>query len=320
MTFHLEARDFSYWSSTAARLGARARRVHAGDRRLLARPAADRPRLTLPRRCGRSALDAMASLEEWLADPAGAPVLREVVGTDETGRPRGILGDHELRAVVGNFPIGALTAFPGSGLDQGERRRASPTVARPSRSLNAATSTTTLPPPVLESVLIVVLRCENRDGLPKGVLPTRSGAAAGSARTIAHRGDRRADPASATDGMRGSGAAARPRSSFTARAGAFQWASAQPRAGGRVQRSASPRRESDGQRQPPSAERGGRTPGRPQRDHHSAGVLRDPRVARHAAPARAERRRQASRRPAPLSPVARPCAARPRASSWAAAR
>ena len=87
----------------------------------------------------------MASLEEWLADPAGAPVLREVVGTDETGRPRGILGDDELRAVVGNFPIGALTAFPGSGLDQGDRRRASPTVARPSRSLNAATSTTTLP-------------------------------------------------------------------------------------------------------------------------------------------------------------------------------
>jgi hypothetical protein len=44
---------------------------------------------------------------------------RYVVGTDETGRPRGILGDHELRTVVGNFPIGALTAFPGTGLDQG---------------------------------------------------------------------------------------------------------------------------------------------------------------------------------------------------------
>jgi beta-glucosidase len=64
-------------------------------------------------------LDAMASLEEWLADPVGAPVLREIVGSDETGRPRGILGDHELRTVVGNFPIGALAAFPGSGLDQG---------------------------------------------------------------------------------------------------------------------------------------------------------------------------------------------------------
>jgi beta-glucosidase len=64
-------------------------------------------------------LDAMASLEEWLADPAGASILREVVGTDESGRPRGIVGDHELRAVVGNFPIGALAAFPGSGLDQG---------------------------------------------------------------------------------------------------------------------------------------------------------------------------------------------------------
>jgi hypothetical protein len=46
-------------------------------------------------------------------------VIREVVGTDAAGRPRGILGDDELRALVGNFPIGALTAFPGTGLDGG---------------------------------------------------------------------------------------------------------------------------------------------------------------------------------------------------------
>jgi beta-glucosidase len=118
LTFHLDARDFSYWSSTACdwvlepgeftlAIGASSR-----DLRLMTAFDVAAPMRPVP-------LDAMASLEEWLADPAGAPVLREVVGTDETGRPRGILGDHELRAVVGNFPIGALTAFPGTGLDRG---------------------------------------------------------------------------------------------------------------------------------------------------------------------------------------------------------
>ena len=118
VTFRLDARDLSYWSS-AARAGCSS-------------PASSRWRSAPPRAtCGSpTTLDVAApllprparrdgELEEWLADPAGAPLLHEVVGTDETGRPRGILGDDELRAVVGNFPIGALTAFPGSGLDQG---------------------------------------------------------------------------------------------------------------------------------------------------------------------------------------------------------
>jgi beta-glucosidase len=118
LTFYLEARDFSFWSSTACdwvlepgeftlAIGASSR-----DLRLTTTLDVAAPLRPVP-------LDAMASLEEWLADPTGAPVLREVVGTDDTGRPRCILADHELRAVVGNFPIGALTAFPGSGLDQG---------------------------------------------------------------------------------------------------------------------------------------------------------------------------------------------------------
>jgi beta-glucosidase len=118
LTFHLEARDFSYWSSTAGdwvlepgeftlAIGASSRDLRLTTALGIAAPVRPVP------------LDAMASLDEWLADPAGAQVLREVVGTDETGRPRGILGDDELRAVVGNFPIGALTAFPGMGLDQG---------------------------------------------------------------------------------------------------------------------------------------------------------------------------------------------------------
>ena len=58
----------------------------------------------------------MATLEEWLAHPVGAALLREAVGVDEHGRPRGILGDDELIRVIGNFPISTLAAFPGLGL------------------------------------------------------------------------------------------------------------------------------------------------------------------------------------------------------------
>jgi hypothetical protein len=51
--------------------------------------------------------------------PAGSELLHELVGTEGAGRPRGILGDDELRAVIGNFPISLLAAFPGSALDSG---------------------------------------------------------------------------------------------------------------------------------------------------------------------------------------------------------
>ena len=65
----------------------------------------------------RPALDDRATLEEWLADPVGAELLREAVGTDESGRPRGMLGNEELLALIGNFPIRRLAAFAGFGLD-----------------------------------------------------------------------------------------------------------------------------------------------------------------------------------------------------------
>jgi beta-glucosidase len=61
--------------------------------------------------------DGMSTLEEWLAHPVGAALLREAVGVDENGRPRGILGDDELIRVIGNFPISTLAAFPGLGID-----------------------------------------------------------------------------------------------------------------------------------------------------------------------------------------------------------
>jgi beta-glucosidase len=62
------------------------------------------------------ALDGMSTLEEWLAHPTGGPLLREAVGTDDGGRPRGILGDQELLGVIGNFPVSTLAAFPGMGI------------------------------------------------------------------------------------------------------------------------------------------------------------------------------------------------------------
>ena len=118
VSFRLDARDLSYWSTLTAdwvlepgeftlAIGASSR-----DLRLTTTIDVSGPPL-------RVELDATATLQEWLADPDGSRLLHELVGTDEAGRPHGILGDDELRSVVGNFPISALAAFPSSGLDQG---------------------------------------------------------------------------------------------------------------------------------------------------------------------------------------------------------
>jgi beta-glucosidase len=112
----LGARDFSSWSSGKGRwviepgeftveVGASSR-----DRRLTTT-------IDVPGTPRRVPLDGTATLEEWLADPTGAALLRDAVGTDDTGRLQGILGNDELLTIVGNFPIARLTAFPGFGLD-----------------------------------------------------------------------------------------------------------------------------------------------------------------------------------------------------------
>jgi len=116
VTFRLDARDLSYWSTSASdwvlepgeftiAVGASSR-----DLRLTATMDIAAPPL-------RVTLDGMATLGEWLAHPTGGALLRDAVGTDATGRPRGILGNDELIAVIGNFPISTLAAFPGLGLD-----------------------------------------------------------------------------------------------------------------------------------------------------------------------------------------------------------
>jgi beta-glucosidase len=118
VTFRLDARDLSYWSTAAGdwvlEPGRFTLAVGASSRDLRRTTTIDVVAPPL-----RVELDDMATLQEWLADPTGEALLREAVGTDDAGRPRGILGDDELRSVVGNFPIRALTAFSGSGLDPG---------------------------------------------------------------------------------------------------------------------------------------------------------------------------------------------------------
>jgi len=116
VTFWLEARDLSYWSPSHHRwvleAGSFEFAVGASSRDLRRTATIDVAAPPLPVR-----LDAMATVQEWLADPAGSAALRQAVGTDADGRPRGILGDDDLIKIIGNFPISSLAAFPGRGLD-----------------------------------------------------------------------------------------------------------------------------------------------------------------------------------------------------------
>jgi beta-glucosidase len=116
LTFQLRARDLSYWSVREHRWvlegGTFVLKVGASSRDLRLTTAIE---VTAPHPTVK--LDGMATLEEWLAHPVGAGLLREAVGVDERGRPRGILGDEELIRVIGNFPIRTLAAFPGLGID-----------------------------------------------------------------------------------------------------------------------------------------------------------------------------------------------------------
>ncbi|GIH02281.1 glycosyl hydrolase [Rhizocola hellebori] len=116
VTFDLDARDLSYWSTASHRwvceggvfeiaIGASSR-----DLRLITAVDVSTPPLAIR-------LDGMATLHEWLADPAGAAAIKEVLGADEDGRPRGILADEELIKVIGGFPLDSLAAFPGTGID-----------------------------------------------------------------------------------------------------------------------------------------------------------------------------------------------------------
>jgi beta-glucosidase len=112
--FTLTTRDLTYWStrlnSWVLEGGEFELAVGASSRDLRLTTTVDIAAPPLPVR-----LDGMATLEEWLADPTGSALLHKAVGTDEEGRPKGILGNEELLPVIGNFPISTLAALPGLG-------------------------------------------------------------------------------------------------------------------------------------------------------------------------------------------------------------
>jgi beta-glucosidase len=115
VTFRLSARDLSYWSPTkhdwVLEGGTFEIAVGASSRDLRLTSTVDVPAPPLPIR-----LDAMATLQEWLAHPEAGPALRQAVGVDVNGKARGIVGNEEMLAMIGNFPLGTLTAF-GMGID-----------------------------------------------------------------------------------------------------------------------------------------------------------------------------------------------------------
>jgi beta-glucosidase len=113
--FTLTARDLSYWSPIhhhwVLEGGQFDLAVGASSRDLRLTTTLDIATPPLP-----ANLTAMSTLQEWLADPTGSALLHQAVGTDDTGRPNGILANHQLMTVIGNFPISTLAAFPGLGL------------------------------------------------------------------------------------------------------------------------------------------------------------------------------------------------------------
>ena len=113
---HLGSRAFSFWSTAVHDWVLEAGRfeiaVGASSRDLRLHSTIDLAAARVAAPLGES-----STLEEWLADPAGAALLQEAFGTDSSGKPQGILGDPTLLTVIGNFPMTSLTAFPGIGLD-----------------------------------------------------------------------------------------------------------------------------------------------------------------------------------------------------------
>ena len=117
VTFHLGARDLSYWSTSlgdwVVEPGEYSIQVGASSRdiRLTTTVFVDAPRRRAP-------LTASSTLQEWRDDPITGPELLRTVGVTEDGAPLGILGDEELMKVLGNFPLRTLTAFTGLGITE----------------------------------------------------------------------------------------------------------------------------------------------------------------------------------------------------------
>ncbi|WP_328468992.1 glycoside hydrolase family 3 C-terminal domain-containing protein [Actinoplanes sp. NBC_00393] len=117
VTFHLDPRDLSYWSTRHQRWLLHGGTFHvsvgSSSRDLRLSVTVDVPAEAFP-----VPLTAESTLREWLADPEGAAALRAAVGADADGNPTGILSDPESLTVLGDFPLTTLTAFPRLGIDR----------------------------------------------------------------------------------------------------------------------------------------------------------------------------------------------------------
>lgn len=109
VAFTLGARDLSFWSVRdggwrlepgvfTVAVGASSRDLRLDASVTVDVPAAPRP------------LTAGSTLQEWLADPDGADRLRAAAGDAP------ILGDPEMRRVIGNFPLSRFPAFAPMGI------------------------------------------------------------------------------------------------------------------------------------------------------------------------------------------------------------
>ena len=115
VAFALTARDLAYWSEREhgwlTEPGRYQVAVGASSRDLPL--TADLAVEGTPR---RPPLTGMSTLREWLADPDGSAALRREIGTGPDGKPGGILASDELVAIIGNFTLHTLAAFPGLGV------------------------------------------------------------------------------------------------------------------------------------------------------------------------------------------------------------
>jgi beta-glucosidase len=115
VAFALTARDLAYWSEREhgwlTEPGRYRVAVGASSRDL--RLTADLAVEGTPR---RPPLTGMSTLREWLADPDGSAALHREIGTGPDGKPGGILASDELVAIIGNFTLHTLAAFPGLGV------------------------------------------------------------------------------------------------------------------------------------------------------------------------------------------------------------
>jgi beta-glucosidase len=112
MRFALDSRAFAWWSPRDGRWvvegGRFELRVGASSRDIRLRAE-----IELPGDAAAPALTAKSPLGEWLAHPAGGPLLRQLF--DASGSA-GLLGNPELMTLMSGNPLDRLCRFPGVGV------------------------------------------------------------------------------------------------------------------------------------------------------------------------------------------------------------